>query len=374
MAFPWRRTRPSLGATKMGAQARGRGKHRMLHCDDAVAVCGCRLPRRAMLGGLIAALAAPGLRAQPAPTRIDVHHHYTSPALLAMMKGRRTHQTFNEEWTVTKSLDAMDKGGVATAVISTSDPGVFFGDYDAAAGLARDCNEYQARLVADHPGRFGMFTTLPLPDVDMALRELAYGMDTLKAAGVGMMTSYGGKYLGDPAFTPLMQELDRRRAVVFVHPLSTNCCSGLVPGVPDQVVEYNSETSRTIASLIFSGTAGRFPGIRFIFSHGGGTVPYLVARFERLFNSRPDLLALTPGGCTAAIQALYFDTAQAFNAPALAAMTRLMPTAHIVFGSDFPAMAPDLTEQGLEAFGLDAAALRAIGRDNALGLMPSLQR
>jgi predicted TIM-barrel fold metal-dependent hydrolase len=312
------------------------------------------------------------LQSTPAAARIDVHHHYTSPGLLAVMRGRRTHQTFNEAWTVAKSLDAMGQGGVATAVVSTSDPGVWFGDYDAAAALARDCNDYQARLMADHPGRFGMFTTLPMPDVDLTLREIAYGLDVLKAHGVGMMTSYAGKYLGDPAFTPVMEELHRRRAVVFVHPLSVNCCSGLIPGIPDQVIEYNTETSRTIASLIFSGTTGRYPGVRFIFSHGGGTVPYLVARYERLFNSRPDLLALFPGGCQAALRALYFDTAQAYNPPALAAMTRLMPVDHIVFGSDFPAAAPDLTAAGLEAFGLDAAALHAIGRANALGLMPAL--
>ena len=142
------------------------GRETMLHCDSGrvrvADACGCLAPhpcgpslgRRGFLGGgvaLGAAFAAPAVLAQGAPTRIDVHHHYTSPALLAMMKGRRTHQTFNEEWTVTKSLDAMDKGGVATAVVSTSDPGVWFGDFDAAAGLARDCNEYQARLVADHP-------------------------------------------------------------------------------------------------------------------------------------------------------------------------------------------------------------------------------
>ena len=264
-------------------------------------------------------------------------------------------------------------GGRCTAAgASTSDPGVWFGDFDAAAGLARDCNEYQAKLVSGYPGRFGMFTTLPLPDVDMALAEAAYGLDVLKAHGVGVLTSYAGKYLGDPAFTPLWQELDRRQAVVFVHPLSANCCTGLLPGVPDQVVEFNSETSRTIASLVFGGVTGKFPRVRFIFSHGGGTVPYLVQRFERLFNGRPDLLAMFPGGCTQALQALYFDTAQAFNAPGLAAMTRLMPTEHILFGSDFPAAQPDLTVQGLAAFGLDAAALKQIGRDNALALMPRL--
>jgi predicted TIM-barrel fold metal-dependent hydrolase len=292
--------------------------------------------------------------------------------LLAMMKGRRTRQTFNEEWTVAKSLDAMDLGGVAKAVVSTSDPGVWFGDFDAAAALARDCNDYQARLIADHPGRFGMFTTVPLPDVDMALREVAYGLDVLKAQGVGVMTSYAGKYLGDPAFTPLMEELNRRKAVVFVHPLSAPCCTNLLPGVPDQVVEYNSETSRTVASLAFSGTLGKFPNIRFIFSHGGGTVPYLVARFERLFNSRPDLQALTPDGCVALLRKLYFDTAQAHNEYTMASLTRLMPIEHILYGSDFPAANPDATTRGLEAFGLTEAQLRAIGRDNAVGLMPTI--
>jgi predicted TIM-barrel fold metal-dependent hydrolase len=333
------------------------------------------LRRRGFLGGLGASAAIIGrARAQsaPAPFRVDVHHHYTSPALLAMMKGRRTNQTFNEQWSLEKSLDAMEQGGVATAVVSTSDPGVWFGDFDAARGLARDCNEYQARMVADHPGRFGMFTTVPMPDVDMTLAEIAYGMDTLKAPGVGFMTSYAGKYLGDPAFTPVMEELNRRRAVVFVHPLMTACCTGLVPGVPEVVVEYQAETSRTIASLLFSGTLGRFGDIRFIFSHGGGTVPYLVARFERLFNSRPDLVKSMPEGAVGSLRKLYFDTAQVYNEFSLAALTRLMPETHILYGSDFPAASPKLTDQGLEGFGLAPAALQKIYRDNALGLMPSL--
>jgi predicted TIM-barrel fold metal-dependent hydrolase len=186
------------------------------------------------------------------------------------------------------------------------------------------------------------------------------------------MTSYAGKYLGDPAFTPVMEELNRRRAVVFVHPLMTACCTGLVPGVPEVVVEYQAETSRTIASLLFSGTLGRFGDIRFIFSHGGGTVPYLVARFERLFNSRPDLVKSMPEGAVGSLRKLYFDTAQVYNEFSLAALTRLMPETHILYGSDFPAASPKLTDQGLEGFGLAPAALQKIYRDNALGLMPSL--
>ncbi len=342
--------------------------------------CGCGRPHGMGRRGLLRGAAALGLagavrpaRAQtPAPTRIDVHHHYTSPALLAMMKGRRTNQTFNMNWTLQKSLDAMDEAGVATAVVSTSDPGVFFGDYDQAKGLARDCNEYQARMVADHKGRFGMFTTLPLPDIDNTLTEIAYGMDVLKAQGVGMMTSYGTKYLGDPAFDPVMAELNRRKAAVFVHPLQPACCTNVVANVPDVVVEYATETSRTIGSLLMNHTTIRYPDIRFIFSHGGGAVPFLVFRFQRMVGGDPALMKAFPAGAVPAIQALYFDTAQAWNPYSMAALTKLMPPEHIMFGSDFPAASPLNTVNGLRAFGLDEAALDRIERQNALGILANL--
>ena len=359
----------------------------LIQCDrvdlgPAAPPCGCNpsaLGRRSFLRGAaatagLAATAVRGARAQTGePARIDVHHHYTSPALLAMMKGRRTNQGFNMAWTVQKSLDAMDAAGVATAVVSTSDPGVFFGDYDAAKALARDCNDYQARLAADHKGRFGMFTTLPLPDVDNTLAEIAYGMDVLKAQGVGMMTSYGTKYLGDPAFTPVMEELNRRRAVVFVHPLQPACCSNVVAGVPDVVVEYGTETSRTIASLLMSHTTIRFPDIRFIFSHGGGAVPYLTFRFARMVGGDAELMKAEPGGAVPLIQKLYFDTAQAWNQYTMPSLTKLMPVEQIVFGSDFPAASPLDTVNGLRAFGLDTATLARIERLNAKAILANFE-
>ena len=358
----------------------------LIKCDradlgPASPPCGCALHtssglgrRFFMRGAAAAGLAATAVtaRAQSGPepaSRIDVHHHYTSPALLAMMKGRRTNQVFNMGWTVQKSLDAMDAAGVATAIVSTSDPGVFFGDYDAAKALARDCNEYQARLATDHKGRFGMFTTLPLPDLDGTLAEIAYGMDTLKAQGVGMMTSYGTKYLGDPAFTPVMEELNRRQAVVFVHPLQPACCSNVVPGVPDVVVEYGTETSRTIASLLMSHTTVRFPDIRFVFSHGGGEVPYLTFRFVRMVGGDAELMRAEPGGAVPLLQKLYFDTAQAWNQYTMPSLTKLMPIDHILFGSDFPAASALDTVNGLRAFGLDAAARARIERLNAKSIL-----
>ena len=272
----------------------------LIKCDQmdlgpATPPCGCGwhgngLHRRGLLGAAAAFALAGGrrARAQPAASIVDVHHHYTSPAVLAMMKERCTNQGFNMAWTLQKSLDAMDAAGVSTAIVSTSDPGVFFGDYDQARALVRDCSEFQARMVANHKGRFGMFTTLPLPDIDATLAEIAYGMDVLHAQGVGMMTSYGGKYLGDPVFNPVMEELNRRKAVVFVHPLQPACCTNLVPKVPEVVVEYGAETSRTVASLLMNHTTIRFPDIRFIFSHGGGAIPFLTFRFNRMVASDPD--------------------------------------------------------------------------------------
>lgn len=352
----------------------------LIKCDridagPAAPPCGCgaphqpRLGRRGVLGAALALAAAPA-RAQAAPEPIiDVHHHYTSPGLLAMMTGRRTGQGFNMAWTVQKSLDAMDAAGVATAIVSTSDPGLFFGDFDAARGLARDCNDYQARMAADHKGRFGMFTTLPLPDVDNTLAEIAYGMDVLKAQGVGMMTSYGPKYLGDPAFDPVMAELDRRRAAVFVHPLQPACCSNVVSKVPDVVVEYGTETSRTIASLLMNRTTIRYPNIRFIFSHGGGAVPYLTFRFNRMVSGDPELMKAAPGGGVELIRRLYFDTAQAWNQYTLPSLMALMPDDHIVFGSDFPAASPLDTANGLDAAGLSSASLRRIRAGNARAIL-----
>ena len=207
----------------------------------------------------------------------------------------------------------------------------------------------------------------------MALKEVAYGLDVLKAHGVGVMTSYAGKYLGDPAFTPLMEELNRRKAVVFVHPLGPLCCSNLLPGVPDQVVEYNSETSRTVASLAFSGTLGKFPDIRFIFSHGGGTVPVSGAALRTAVQQPPGLAGDDPGRLRRAAAKTLFRYGTGLQ--------RVCPgrddppdadRTYPVYGSDFPAAAPDATTKGLEAFGLTVAQQRAIGRDNAVALMPTI--
>ena len=305
------------------------------------------------------------------PRRIDVHHHHTSPGFCALIRALNTGQKHHEDWQPADSIATMDEGGVATSVTSTTEPGVWAGDDQAACDLARESNDYQADLVVNYPGRFGMFTTLPMPNIEGTLREIEYGFDVLKADGVCFMTSYLGKYLGDPAFTPVMEELDRRYAVAYVHPTRTKI-TNLVPDLIDAILEYGTETSRTIASLMFSGTATRFPNIRFIFSHGGGTLPFLMGRILFWAERRQDLRPRLPDGAVAQVRKFFFDTAQAYNPYALASMTTLMPASQIVFGTDFPVITPAVTAQGLIDFGFSEAELRLIDRDNALRLMPRL--
>jgi len=186
--------------------------------------------RRNFLAGGIAALGlgvAPArvfAQAAPPPGIIDVHHHISPPAYNQELIARGINEPPLQRWSVQKSLDDMDKAGVATAVTSITTPGVWFGDSNAARRLARKCNDYAATLARDHPGRFGVFASLPLPDTEGSLQEIGYAFDALRAEGVGLMMSYGDKWLGDPAFDPVMEELNRRKAVVYTHPTVAECC------------------------------------------------------------------------------------------------------------------------------------------------------
>jgi predicted TIM-barrel fold metal-dependent hydrolase len=275
------------------------------------------------------------------------------------------------KWTPQQSLDDMDKSGVATAILSISEPGVSFGDAAAARVLARECNEYGARLMADHPGRFGQFAIVPLPDIDGTLKEIAYALDTLKADGICTMTDVQGKYLGDAAFTPVMEELNRRKAIVYTHPYRNGCCVNMIPGVPDPVIELGTDTARTIASVVFSGTAHRFPDIQWIFSHAGGTAPALMQRFTSLFAGRKDLQEKLPNGPAFYMERFCYDTAMSTAAPPLAALTKVVKPTQILFGTDFPFASAATVAAGLRSSGLFSAAdIAAIERGNAARIMP----
>src|SRR6185295_2728833 len=255
------------------------------------------------------------------------------PAWVADVKGRPLLQPANTRWTPEQSIEDMDRGGVAAAVVSITNPGIWFGDAAQTRRLARACNDFGATLVQQHPTRFGFFAAMPLPDVDATLKEIEYAYDTLKADGVGLFTSYGDTWLGHAAYRPVMEGLNRRRAVVHVHPTAANCCRNLDYGAAPGSMEYGTDTTRAIIGVTFSGDAARFANIRFIWSHAGGTLPFLAGRIDGAAANAKDRL---PNGLMHELKKFYYDLAGAANAGAVASLLQLVTTAQVLFGTDFP--------------------------------------
>jgi len=310
--------------------------------------------------------------------RIDVHHHFYPPEYLKQLTGDTPQpgseraQPGVQNWTTARTVEEMDKHGVATAVISLSPPGCRMFDRDGNRRLARLCNDYGARMGTDHKGRFGLFGVLPMPDVEGSLAEIAYAFDTLKADGIQLMTSYGDSWLGDPKYDPVMDELNRRKATVFVHPLAPSCCSSLIPWVPAALVEYPQDTNRCIMSLMFSGTLTRCPDIKFIFCHGGGSIPFLAGRVQHSGSNRR-FLDKVPNGIEHELKKLHYDIALAAFQPSLAALFALVPKSQVLLGSDYPFSSIGAAVGGLDAYGVSEADARAIYRGNAERLMPRLK-
>ena len=350
--------------------------------------CSCCKPvapgvsRRTFLAGAAAIASSAFLPAAPAlaaaPFRIDVHHHIFLPQVKALQErlnpgwaGQGPPAARN--WTPATMLADMDANGVASVVVATPGPGAWYGNVDAARQISRLWNESTARLAQDHPGRVGFFALIAPPDVDGALKEIEYAFDVLKADGVGVYTSYGKQYLGDKAFAPIFAELNRRKAAVFVHPLVADCCGSVVPGIPTNAYELPFDTTRTIASLLFSGTLTKSPDIRFIFSHGGGAMPMLARRIDELTKDAKALRENVPQGVPAALQRLYVDTAGAFSPAAMAAVMKTLPASHVLYGSDFPYSPSAGAIAGLAENGFPTDVLSGIERDNALALFPRLK-
>jgi 6-methylsalicylate decarboxylase len=313
--------------------------------------------------------------AQPAgvkANRIDIHHHFAPPAWVAVVRGRPLLQPANTTWTPEKSIEDLDRAGSAAAVISITNPGLWFGDNQATAGVARACNEYGAKLVQQYPTRFGLFAAMPLPDVDATLKEIAYAYDVLKVDGVGLFTSYGDKWLGTAAFRPVMEELNRRKAVVHVHPTAANCCRNLDYGTAPGSIEYGTDTTRAIIGVTFNGDTTRCPDIRFIWSHAGGSAPFLAGRIDGGSRAVSERM---PAGFIAEAKKFFYDTAGAVNRGAIASLLELVGPPQILFGTDFPpggtnaAVARALADVGF----FKDADLRAIERDNAVRLLPRLK-
>lgn len=339
-----------------------------MHLDrrTIIRACGC--------GAAAAAAGGVGIRALAAPASdvVDVHYHVTTERMRRVANEASNSSAVSSlpQWTPNSAIAEMDRDGVAISVISmpvvaTTIPAGPKGHAD----FARGANEDAANIVRSRPDRFRFFAFLPIPHVEETLAEIAYALDTLKADGVYMCTSYGDKWLGDPAFTPVLEELNRRRAVVFTHPMGAACCAvNLVAKVPPTIVEYGTDTTRSIASLIFSGAARRFPDIKFIFSHAGGSAPFLYERFDVL--AQTDKVTF-PDGARAALSHFFYDTAQAANPYALGTLAKLVPPTQILFGSDVPWRKQGLQLTAIDRLNLGNDLTAAIRHGNAHRLLPS---
>jgi predicted TIM-barrel fold metal-dependent hydrolase len=327
-----------------------------------------------------ASLLAAKLEAQPkAPALagsagwVDVHHHFSPPAYADIAAQKKVFPKPLAGWSPEKTIEDMDRAGVATAINSIVAPGVWFGDADQAHRLTRDSNEYAAKMVADYPGRFGNFATLMLPDIDGSLRELEYAFDQLKADGVMLFTSYDNRWLGDPYFAPVFEELNRRKAIVFCHPTTNACCANLLPDISSAEIEYGTDTTRAIVRMVYSGSAQRYPDIRMIFSHGGGTMPSLIGRFVNRTSRAQDNVR-DQHDFQAEVARFYYDTAQTFHPVPMTALKHIVPVSQILFGTDYPYRPSLENTAGLVASkAFEADELAAIKSLNAHRLLPRLQ-
>ena len=301
------------------------------------------------------------------PSRIDVHHHLFPPPFVAQLTEHEHYlaRGVARHWTPQVSLDDMDAAGIATAFTSITAPGLVFIPRERLVAVNRECNDFGARMVVTHRERFGLFASLPLPSIDDSLREMEYALDVLKADGIGLLTSYGDRWLGDPTFAPVMDELNRRRAVVYVHPTVADCCRNLLPGIADWVLEFPVDTARTVASLLFGGTFTRCPNIRFIFAHVGGILPLVVEHLVRAAKVNPDLAAMAPHGVRAQLRALHYDTALRMHPVGISSALDFVDASQLLLGTDAPLRrsADQLAE--LHAQGLPDDVVRMIESGNA---------
>lgn len=309
---------------------------------------------------------------------IDVHQH-----LLPDFFWRETNEGTSPvggimppPWSEASALAFMDDAGIDAAVLSISTPGVHVGDDTRARALARRCNEFAATLVQSRPDRFGSFAALPLPDVDGALEELSYALDVLKLDGALLFSNVQGIYLGDSRLEPVFTELDRRAATVFVHPNPSPDPVAHRLGLPDSLIDFTADTTRAIAEMLYSNRFARTPNVKYIFSHAGGTIPYLAGRFAIVDEMRVIPGADGRGTAAETFRGLHWDTALAFGDPVLRMLRSVAGLDQVLCGSDYPYFRRDL------AIGCIAALTRseelstgerdAVMGANALRLFPRL--
>ena len=325
--------------------------------------------------------------------RIDVHFHSVPPAFRdAITEAALGPAIRTPIWTPELSMEVMDRNGIGSAITSISVPGTHFGDDAKARSLSRRCNDYSAEIISRWPKRFGAFAAVPLPDLEGTCEEIRYALDVLKLDGIGLFTSYSGKHLGDPGFDPVLEVLNDYAAVTFIHPTNHPSGQAVHLGVPGFLMEYLFDTTRAAVNLVLSGAMDRFPRIRFILSHAGGTLPYIAWRVSHIawrqlaeppFSERfpLPLIEQNSGQISAElvlsrIRRFWYDTALSAGRQTFGALNAVADPGRILFGSDWPYAPETMTRDSIKALGapgfLSEAQRAGVDRGNALQLFPRL--
>jgi predicted TIM-barrel fold metal-dependent hydrolase len=307
-------------------------------------------------------------------TRLDLHAHVIPDAyrdILVLPDGSRFPAPAARLDDLTETMSRYE---IDAAVISVGPPGAFLGDPAQAGEIARAANESIATIVRDDSQRFAGLAVLPLPDVAASVDELAFALDDLGLDGVMLLSNVAGRYLGDPEWDPLYEELDRRRAYVFVHPTMPPHPLPLGDLHPVWLYEFPFETTRALANLIFQGTLERYPGMRLQFAHLGGAAPFLAHRLASLADREPERARKAPAGAVEYLRRQHYDTGLTNNRPAVEATCALAPLERIVFGTDWPyaALPATGTDPAPDLAFLSAADREAIDHGNATTLVPRL--
>jgi len=277
-------------------------------------------------------------------------------------------------WSKEASLSFMDDAGIDVAVTSLSTPGVHTGDSAKARTLARRCNEFAAELVHARPDRFASFACIPLPDIEASLEELSYALDVLGLDGVVAFTNSNGVYLGDTVLEPVFEELERRKAVVFVHPNPSPDVVAHSLGLPDNLLDFPTDTNRAVAQMHYTNRFARTPHVKYIFSHAGGSIPYLAARFAIIDEMDFIAGAEERGSADDMFRRMHWDTALAASDPVFRMLRDVVGIEQVLYGTDFPYLRRDLAvrskQQILQSSTVNAVEQSAVLGGNASRLLP----
>lgn len=278
-------------------------------------------------------------------------------------------------WSVARQLELADEHGIDAILMSIASPGAYFGEIEFTKRLVKVCNETMAQMIADHPTRYGAMGFVSLPDVETACRDVEYALDVLKLDGINLQSHTGNRYLGHQEEEELYAELDRRRAVIFVHPQRPPLDTLPQYSFPAGLTELTFDTTRAIANLLYNGTLAKYPNIRFIMPHMGGVTPFLLFRLSGL-DDNPKVRERIPDGVAAYLRRLYYDVAQSPSPLALRALLEVADPTHVLFGTDYPSarnvekVMRD-TVAAVQTFeGFDETLRRNVMAGNAQALLP----